>query len=239
MHCTTVSGRAACAPGNSENGISFTPEPTSGSSSGGDGGGGLSTGAKAGIGVGVAVVACAILGALGWFCLIKRRRAREPTDASSSSQQASQQPPHRTLGSDRSPAAMSEVTSDITRTSRLRGLTQDYFGPAAVPGPYTDPAASAATSPGTPARGVPLMAHSPNDITAPVEIDSRLQEDKDATTVTTVTDRVHHQPVPESTEGRFELYSEDTPVRAHQPPSFPSPIADSPTYGDAQMRQSQ
>ncbi|KAL1888690.1 hypothetical protein Sste5346_009396 [Sporothrix stenoceras] len=57
--------------------------------------------------------------------------------------------------------------------ARLPGLTQDYFGPNAVPGPYTVPVW--ATTPGGNAGvgGVPMQPHGPHDIVAPVEIDSR------------------------------------------------------------------
>lgn len=234
MHCTTVSGEGACAPGNTERGFTFVPESTGDSDN--DSGGGLSTGARAGIGVGVAVVVCAVLGGLVWFCLMRRRRARQETERSPTVSQ--RPPPHRALGSDRSPPTMSEVTTEVTRASRLRGLTQDYFGPAATAGPYTttDNPSPAATSPGTPPRGVPLTAHSPNDITAPVEIDSRLQ-DKDDRVVTIVRDRPAESAAhaaPETTHGRFELYGSESV----QPPSCPSPVADSPTYpGGAHQQQ--
>lgn len=57
--------------------------------------------------------------------------------------------------------------------ARLPGLTQDYFGPNAVPGPYTVPV-SAVTPGGNGGNGgVPMQPHGPHDIVAPVEIDSR------------------------------------------------------------------
>jgi hypothetical protein len=48
----------------------------------------------------------------------------------------------------------------------------DYFGPAAIAGPYTSDHTSAVTSPATD-RGVPVSPQSPGDIQVPVEIDSR------------------------------------------------------------------
>ncbi|KJR80500.1 uncharacterized protein SPSK_05114 [Sporothrix schenckii 1099-18] len=57
--------------------------------------------------------------------------------------------------------------------ARLPGLTQDYFGPNAVPGPYT--VAQSAVAPGNNGvvGGVPMQPQGPHDIVAPVEIDSR------------------------------------------------------------------
>jgi hypothetical protein len=219
MHCTTATGQNVCVPGNSANGYSFGPDATAGSSSGG-GGGGLSTGAKAGIGAGVALGAVGVLGGVLWMCFARRRRQRQ--------QPSHQQQAHPQGHAAGSPRAMSEVTSDVTRGSRLRGLAQDYFGPRAVPGPYTDTetALSPATSPGLSGRGVPVQAHSPNDITAPVEIDSRVSQGLGKDEVV-VTSRPIPSPVREETHGRFEL---DGGGVVAQLDSVPSPAADSPTY---------
>ncbi|KAL9946023.1 hypothetical protein D7B24_007566 [Verticillium nonalfalfae] len=190
MHCTRVSGEPFCALGNSDTGYTFTPD------SGDGGSGGLSTGAKAGIGIGIAVGISVLFGIFAWVCIIRRRRRRQRSLPPSEGQQQQQQ----TSRTAQSPGqAVSEVT-DLSRPTRGRGLTQDYFGPAAVEGPYTENAASTTTSPG---RGVPVQANSPNDIAAPVEIDSRITRGLERTG--------EMQPAavaasgPETTEGRFEL----------------------------------
>ena len=123
--------------------------------------GGLSTGAKAGIGVGVALGAIAIIGALMWFFLVHRTRARQ-------SEQATSVPPAMSQGS------RSERNGGPTRPSPRRQASQpsDYFGPAAESGPFTEDHNSPAMSPGS-NRGVPATPQSPGDIAVPVEIDSR------------------------------------------------------------------
>ncbi|CAK7208457.1 hypothetical protein SCUCBS95973_000109 [Sporothrix curviconia] len=55
---------------------------------------------------------------------------------------------------------------------RLPGLTQDYFGPSAVPGPFTVPGYDIQAVGGNGVGGVPMQPHGPHDIVAPVEIDS-------------------------------------------------------------------
>ncbi|TDZ26878.1 hypothetical protein Cob_v000526 [Colletotrichum orbiculare MAFF 240422] len=156
MHCTVVSGTTGCAPGNpSATDVNFTPTPDPA---------GLSSSAKIGIGVGVAVAGCLGVGILAWCCFAKRRQRRSATTAAATSEPRTR--------------AMSEGTM-TSRPTALRGATRDYFGPDAVAGPYTetDTVASdhraAASSPGH-HRGVPLQAHSPSDVVAPVEIDSRV-----------------------------------------------------------------
>ncbi|KAH6690552.1 hypothetical protein F5X68DRAFT_70892 [Plectosphaerella plurivora] len=223
MHCTTATGQNVCAPGNSANGYSLGPDATGGSSSDGGGGGGLSTGAKAGIGAGVAIGVAVVLGAVLWICIARRRRQRQPSERSS------QQLPHGQGPVAGSPRAVSEVTSDITRNSRLRGLAQDYFGPRAVPGPYTDTetALSPSSSPGISGRGVPVQAHSPNDITAPVEIDSRVSQGLKEEVI--VTSRPIPSPVREETHGRFELDGGGVVAQLDTIPS-PASNTDSPTY---------
>ncbi|KAK2038354.1 hypothetical protein LZ31DRAFT_479040 [Colletotrichum somersetense] len=154
--CVVVSGTAACSPGRpTATDVRIVDDASDG----------LSTGAKAGIGVGVSVVGCALVVLSAWFCLFRRRRRGTAT--------ASERP-------GRSARAMSEVTSS-SRPTMWRGGTQDYFGPDAVAGPYTETetvasggaaaAAAATTTPGR-ERGVPLQAHSPSDVVAPVEMDS-------------------------------------------------------------------
>jgi hypothetical protein len=160
---------------------------------------GLASGAKAGIAIGVVLVAGILLGVLTWFCLRRRRlrsglpplteRRVDPgspqSPANNSSLISPIRRPRRTgLGALLSPGNRPEVTesnSDIvSHGGRLRGLTADYFGPNAVPGPFTetdtvDGSQGATDSPGgrNADRAVPMSPQSPDDITAPVEIDSR------------------------------------------------------------------
>ncbi|GKT52596.1 uncharacterized protein ColSpa_12777 [Colletotrichum spaethianum] len=222
MHCTVVSGTAACAPGNPTiTGVKIV-----------DGGsGGLSTGAKAGIGVGVSVVGFALVGVSAWFCLIRRRRrgttmSQRSGGASRVSGGVSGLVVGGGGGSERpgrSARAMSEVTSGSRPTAR-GGLTQDYFGPAAVAGPYTETETvvsdGAATTPGR-GRGVPLQAHSPSDVVAPVEIDSvgvKRGYGHDVTAVPAEREA-------EATQERYELYGSEM---VSPSPVMPSPQTQSP-----------
>ncbi|KAL0942239.1 transcription factor C2H2 [Colletotrichum truncatum] len=226
--CTVVSGTAACAPGEAT--VSGVVSDLDGDGSGN----GLSSGAKTGIGVGVAVVGCGIVAFFAWFCLVRRRRRRRgATTTSQRSGGAS-----RVSGGGgglsniimgggtsewpgRSARAMSEVTSGSRPTAR-RGATQDYFGPDAVTGPYTETETVAsdvpASTPGR-TRGVPLQAHSPSDVVAPVEIDSRGVKRGFGHDVTAVA-APEQQHTPPTTEGRFELYGSE--MLSPSPP-MPSP----------------
>ncbi|KAM5345713.1 hypothetical protein ACJ41O_011574 [Fusarium nematophilum] len=77
---TNVVQTATAAP-SGEYGPSGTEGADSGNdSSGGGGSSGLSTGAKAGIGAGAGVAGLAILGALLWFCLKKRRSSKQKAE---------------------------------------------------------------------------------------------------------------------------------------------------------------
>lgn len=91
--------------------------------------------------------------------------------------------------------------SQTPRTRRSPGAS-DYFGPAAVVGPYTDN-----ESPGN-ARftGVPVSPDNPNDIVPAVEIGNS-KEHSNVTSPGEVTDASlgHIQSDPESTEYRAEL----------------------------------
>lgn len=98
-------------------------------------------------------------------------------------------------------------------SGRLRGLTADYFGPAAVPGPFTEVPSGeeggggggggvgsllptpGATPPGgnNRDRAVPREPHGPDDIAAPVEIDSHARQ----------------RDVSDTIAGRFELYGSE------------------------------
>lgn len=159
----------------------------------------LGSGAKAGIAIGVVLISGMLLGVLTWFCL-RRRRLRSDIppftesrlDPGSPHSPAYNSPlispirrPRRTgLGALLSPGSRPEMTESnsdtVSHGGRLRGLTADYFGPNAVAGPFTetttvDAPQGIAESPGgrNANRAVPMSPQSPDDITAPVEIDSR------------------------------------------------------------------
>ncbi|KAH0426351.1 hypothetical protein CcaCcLH18_10416 [Colletotrichum camelliae] len=247
MHCTSVSGTAVCAPGNpTATDVTYDPSSNGGS-------GGLSSGAKAGIGVGVSVLGLALVGVLAWFCLVRRRRRRGATTMTASSQRSGgASRVSNVLGGGgggtastrpgRSARAMSEVTSGSRPTAR-RGATQDYFGPDAVAGPYTETetvasaegAATVASSPGR-HRGVPLQAHSPSDVVAPVEIDSRVKRGVAATSVSQqALAPSSSPPQPPTTEGRFELYGSEMPSPTS--PGMPSPPLMTPSARSVSMME--
>ncbi len=201
----------------------------------------LSTGAKAGVAVGVVFAAGLIIGVVTWMCL-RRRPLR--SEAATSRRSAP------IVGGGR--RAMTETTSDVaSRAGPLRGVAQDYFGPNATAGPYTDMAQAEATSVGTSPgvdRGVPLEPHGPNDITVPVEIDSRASPGKlspdDARSQGTRSNRssvVQAQQVPDTIDGRFELYGDDLLPGAPSPnvetPSVPTPAAEYPLPPSPQSPQ--
>lgn len=84
---TTVTVTSTRTVTSQEGGVITSDEPlptTSSGSDGSDGGnngnddGGLSTGAKAGIGAGAGVAGLVVIGALGWFCLKRRRSGPKP-----------------------------------------------------------------------------------------------------------------------------------------------------------------
>jgi len=157
LACTVVDNTNYCASASSSamrtgpdgilaSGVSESSKPS-----------GLSTGAKAGIGAGVAVIALIVIGALGWFCVVHRRREKARSQHESSAPALSQ---------------VSGSKTDGSRPSPGRRLASDYLGPAAKAGPFTESPTSPGSSPGA-NRGVPISPHSPGDIAAPVEIDSR------------------------------------------------------------------
>lgn len=124
---------------------------------------GLSTGAKAGIGAGLAVGALFVIGGFLWFCVVHRRHARERETASEV-------------------PAMSQVSgSAAPKPPGQHG--SDYFGPAAVAGPFTSDHTSHVTSPGS-GIGVPISPQSPGDFQIPVEIDSRGHSNTQSTATT-------------------------------------------------------
>ncbi|KAK8081918.1 hypothetical protein PG996_000699 [Apiospora saccharicola] len=158
-------------------------------------GGGLSQGAKAGIGVGVAVGAALIIGILTWFCL----RHRKAATAGRNTPYPSQHGYHSVgQGGQAGPAGAgaTDVMSDVSGPSRgagphRTGLVYEYFGPAAVAGPYTQ---QDGETPHTPRgmwdrfapsapvrRAVPVAGpEGPGDIAPPVEMgdDAHLKASK-------------------------------------------------------------
>ncbi|KAL2758725.1 hypothetical protein ACRALDRAFT_1080436 [Sodiomyces alcalophilus JCM 7366] len=247
MHCTEIDGTRGCRPGNPSNGYTFVPDPDAADDDTG-GSEGLSTGARAGIGAGVTVGACAIIGAIAWFFFFRRRRHQQEQEDQGSGQPQHQDrrsshpvsglvSPHHLRGyaftNDRTPGgsaqAMSDVATDISRPTRRRGLTQDYFGPDAVAGPFTETAAmSPATSPGVLDRGVPLTAQSPNDITAPVEIDSQvspLPYNDDVASPAVAPVWASPRPSPAVAESRYELYGTEVSPDRYSQQQSPGPLS--------------
>lgn len=173
--CTQITGKAFCAERAASPTISgiaeFHPDP------------GLSAGAKAGIAIGVVVGFGLLIGVLTWCCLRSRRRRRASEAGGATASTSRRSGPSRIIGAiigggGRGQQPMSEVTSDVQ--SRPGG-TQDYFGPEAAVGPYSDSRLpSTGTTPGVDRdSGVPLQPHGPGDIAVPVEIDSRMMAEQD------------------------------------------------------------
>ncbi|KAI0146296.1 hypothetical protein GGR57DRAFT_506592 [Xylariaceae sp. FL1272] len=123
-----------------------------------DGSGSLSSGAKAGIGVGVVVVAATVIGLVTWFCLRKRKSRYTNTNVTGpemeqdgfmpgvagtaapggirASYAATPYSPwgvRSTAFSDDTEATISSARPPLHEHGRV----YDYFGPDAVPGPYT------------------------------------------------------------------------------------------------------
>lgn len=153
--------------------------------------------------------------------------------------------------------AMSEATYEGRfRPSPFRGQSE-YSGPDAVAGPYTDEenmspgGGNGAHRRGTGAGGSSFSQHSlrgatgvvgvglgdvpenPGDIRVPVEIDSRVKDAGDgdgaagSVSVAQVLPTPSPDALPESVEGRFELYGDDAvdDVVAEAPGSPPPPSA--------------
>ncbi|KAI0134538.1 hypothetical protein BJ170DRAFT_203834 [Xylariales sp. AK1849] len=157
----------------------------------------LSQGAKAGIGAGVAVGAALVIGAVTWFC-IRQRRERTRRSSAYLSRQSQRAPP-------------GDVTTEVSGPARpgphRDGLAYDYFGPAAVPGPYTQQEGTPHETPSVLGRAVPARPRGPNDITAPVEIDSRLwASDAPSRGANTPSAAASVAQTPAQEEGPFELY---------------------------------
>jgi hypothetical protein len=107
---------------------------------------------------------------------------------------------------------MSDQNSDVmSRSGRMGGAAQDYFGPAPAVGPYSDAySTSAVTTPGLDRGGVPLQPHEPGDIAVPVEIDSRVSETpKPAALAITPRTSAPHDSYYGDGHERYELYGSD------------------------------
>lgn len=205
--CTLVSGKAHCADAiitPTQSGVVLAEKDQ-----------GLSVGTKAGIGVGVVVGCGLIIGAATWWCL---RRRRERSELNS-------QGPRPTnvigtvLGGSGGRYPTDDASEMVSHGVPVTGVAQDYFGPDAVHGPYTDFHNDSGFS--TPRlAGVPVQPHGPGDITAPVEIDSHTpgsrQDGEGTPSVGNRTPRSPgsrrpstQPPINESTEPRYELYGSD------------------------------
>ncbi|KAI1462553.1 hypothetical protein F4805DRAFT_408406 [Annulohypoxylon moriforme] len=148
-----------------------------------DTGGGLSEGARVGIGVGVAVGAAIVIGAVTWFWITRRRKAKSAhgdTFSGSGDQRM------ETLREPFMPytGANSDITSPLSGMGMRprpheNGLTYDYYGPDAVRGPYTDSTIAPTeprSSPGfsdRAARAADGYPENPGAIMRPAELDAR------------------------------------------------------------------
>lgn len=186
-------------------------------------GGGLSQGAKAGIGVGVAVGAAIIIGIATWFCLRHRRAAATRRSTPYPSQRGYHSVDQGGQAGPAGGAGATDVMSDISGPSRAgphrTGLVYEYFGPAAVAGPYTQ---QDGETPHTPRgmwdqfapsapvrRAVPVQPENPGDIAPPVELgDENDAQHLDATKVQAAktTPEPSVAPAPTSPEQRAELF---------------------------------
>jgi hypothetical protein len=227
--CTEVSNTGYCAAG--------TPTPSGADLVDADdvdgGGDGLSEGAKAGIGVGVVVGASIIIGGLTWLCLRKRRDRRQALAQPGG-------PGFNAGGSDAyhnqyhpDDAGMTDVSG--SRPQPGRGLTQEYFGPDPVAGPFTESdVLSVGTSPHL-SRAVPSAPQQPGDITAPVEIDST-SEAPGRMSPTSKLSGPHMSPMAEAMDGRYELYGSEAAGPDHQitSPQLLSPLTPQSEYPRSQ-----
>ncbi|KAH6986052.1 hypothetical protein BKA56DRAFT_302960 [Ilyonectria sp. MPI-CAGE-AT-0026] len=223
QQCTEVSNTGYCVSGIPSESISVIPDPGADS--------GLSTGAKAGIGVGAVVGTSIIVGALTWLCISKRRHRQRTLSRHSAGIDGS---------GDGQESVPIDAMTDISGTdnSRVRhGLTQDYFGPAAVNGPFTETVTSAGTSPGN-ARAVPTRPQNPGDITAPVEIDSTAKDPAPENGYLSPMTNSSVAPTPQSeiVQGRFELYGSDR-IHSERPLSIVPTPQESPVIEPARRAE--
>ncbi|KAI0143895.1 hypothetical protein F4776DRAFT_443975 [Hypoxylon sp. NC0597] len=208
--------------------------------------GGLSQGARVGIGVGVAVGAAIVIGAITWFWISRRRKAKSATLAGSGPDGQQNQMVDELREPFMPGGTNSEITSPSSRMGARpplheTGLVYGYYGPDAVPGPYTD----SSTLGGSDPRSSPRFAYraampatdypdNPNDIVRPVELDTRAQaaraelgEGRLAAGETDRDNSTKDTSVTEADQGPFELVG--------SPPTSPPPM----TAEEAELRRSQ
>ncbi|KAI1092584.1 hypothetical protein F5B19DRAFT_196288 [Rostrohypoxylon terebratum] len=145
--------------------------------------GGLSEGARVGVGVGVAVGAAVVIGAVTWFWITRRRKAKSARQGDGFSRSDDQMdnfgepfiPRAGTYPDSLSPSSGLGGRPMLHET----GLAYAYNGPDAVRGPYTESTAAATelrSSPGISDRGA-TVAHripeNPGDIYRSVELDAQ------------------------------------------------------------------
>ncbi|KAK5652460.1 hypothetical protein OQA88_10504 [Cercophora sp. LCS_1] len=224
--CTLITGRAHCAE--------ITTTPTASGVAKAEEQEELSAGVKAGIGVGIVFGCGLIIGAATWWCLRRRKTRRQ---SMSTHRPRPQGVIGAVLGGGR------DTTDDnsemVSHGGQMPGVTQDYFGPDPVIGPYSGfHSPSGGTTPGVDRDrgGVPLIPHGPGDIAVPVEIDSSTPKLPDEP-VSYTGSRVSipppaPPPIPppshDMTGGVFELYGSDFLGANMGAPSPVTPLAPSP-----------
>jgi hypothetical protein len=153
--CTVVSETNYCASGSQSalrtgpDGVHDTSAPIPQKS------GGLSAAAKAGIGGGIGGLGLVIVGAVLYFCVLQRRRARMVAMEGS-------------VTTGVPPASQVSEKGGKTRPAVGWRQTSEHFGPEAKVGPYTE--SNSLGFIGFQQRGVPRLPQGPDDIAVPVEI---------------------------------------------------------------------
>ncbi|KAI1389889.1 uncharacterized protein F4822DRAFT_217523 [Hypoxylon trugodes] len=187
-----------------------------------NGGSGLSDGARVGIGVGIAVGAAIIIGGVTWFWIHRRRVAKSREGG-----------PHEQRPFVPQGGANTDITSPSNGMStrpRIHetGLAHTYYGPDAVPGPFTDRTDST-TIQGTEPRSSPgfseraMNAHqypeNPGDVRPPVEMGTEERSPAELGGVGFAVEKKNllssDTPAREEFNGPFELYG--SPGTSPQP----------------------
>ncbi|KEY68933.1 hypothetical protein S7711_04600 [Stachybotrys chartarum IBT 7711] len=188
LFCTQLEGQDWCVPAQATG--SGNGDTEEGSSSDG-----LSDGAMAGVVVGAVVGGGLLIGALVYFFFFRRRRSRKQ-------QQPPATQPSGSIVRPTDDGAMTEITAS-SMPRRNRGGTQDYFGPVAMSGPYTETEfSSPAPSPGI-GRALTEQPHGPNDITGAVELGS--VDNMVSSPRSMSLGSVYETPMSETMYGRLEL----------------------------------
>ncbi|KAI0833145.1 hypothetical protein F5Y06DRAFT_183216 [Hypoxylon sp. FL0890] len=213
--------------------------------------GGLSEGARVGIGVGVAVGAAIVIGAITWFWITRRRKAKSRREGATLTGSGPEGQQDQMTGELAQPfiRPYAGTNSDITSPSsgmgvrpRLHetGLAYGYYGPDAVAGPYTDSITVGGTeprsSPGFSERAAMAANRypdNPNDIVRPVELDTQaraaraeLEEGGVAAGDKDKDNSTNDTSITEADQGPFELVG--------SPPTSPPPL----TAEEAAQRRS-